>query len=1003
MLVVALLAAVAAPLRGDGMSRYEAVFSDGTRLEGTQVTDWGGHAGPPRLDNTSLQDPKRPLRWLRDRSLQPWRASAERGGYIEFVGGDRIVGRVIGAHPSSESGGIYTPAHLLVIPAEKLQVVPHRKQPKPVRVLIGSIRRIVMAPTSSRRCPPGSLLQADGRRVDFVGIRAGDDSLRLLVSDGTLKVRLANVARVHFPRIDPWDAYFRALAILSPACRSRLVRFETTGGLIATGSELRFRALPYSTQKHQQRALDHIKRLDANLAKLQKASKENTEKFDKARAEYTKQSAELDKRIKAVRQASEKARSDLQRGIDQQKKKDADQLTEKRRKIDREFKSADEATVKRLAAEKPEKRAAVLKAFRLRQAQLRKTRTQAVETERARLGKQRQKELADSVAREIQKLKRLETDHQKQSGQLKRKFATATALWERHSRSINHARLQRTNAKADGSITTWQHVIQPVWSLDALQVPFARICMWWSFAPDRVPLSRVHPTKSVTPPLQPWRINRNAEGKLFHSGGRQYGWGFGVHAYSELNFTLPRFANSFQARLGLDSIVAGGGCVRARVFGGDTTGKPLYESGLLIGSKKTVDTGPIAIGSPAKGPKRLILQADTAHRDRPRGTDPLNIRDKLDWLDPVIGFDPAVLQDAIHRRAVKQLHPWKGWAVNLDKRGAYTWTSQFRRADWPEMSDFVTVIRAEKHPLVLSREITVGPRDNWITVDTGTFEGGIFRPEILSLRIDKKNMTPELIPVRQEWQKRDAPPAFAIGAHRGKKITIDLTQPAGTDLYWRAARIADKLPGEYRLASVLKTAGNENMKVPMGLGWALQSDAVNDSERLALLEIHRLGGTVNFWNPSIAGFQPNQFNNVLIGHRWTGGDKAFATLSKLGCLKSLLLAGDAGISAAAVEKLKGARPDLIVRPFDRTPSGLSGSCHMVIKNLTGKDIVVHWADFSGKLSRPRKMKPGANAHQRSAFGCRYEVHIDEKLVETYYVVPVETGKRAYVVWEIKPR
>ena len=1008
MLIAALLPAAAAPPHADSAARYEALFSDGTRLEGKQVTGWGAHPGSPRLDDTPLQDAKRPLRWLRNRGLKPWRMPAARSGYIEFVGGDRIVGRVTGSHPSSESGGIHTPAHLLVIPAEKLHVTPHSKQPKPVRVLIGGIRRIVMTPTSSRRCRAGSLLYDDGRRVDFVGIRPGEDSLRLLLSNGTLEVKLAEVAEVHFPRIDPWDAYFRELGILSPACRSRLMRFETADGLIATGSELRFDVMPYATTLHYQQALAHIKRLDEHIARLQDQMKEHRKKFDQARAEYSKQSGELENQRKAARKAYEKAKADVRRRIDQQKKEDADRLTKERLKIDREFKSADEATVKRLAAEKPEKRDGTLKAFRLKQAQLRKTREQSLETERARLDKQRQKELADSDARETREFKRLETDCRNRLRQVISRLNQATGQWDRHSGTINRARSQRAAAGADGSSDTWHHVIQPVWSLDALRVPFNRICMRWSFAPGRVPLSRAYPTASVSPPLQPWRVDRNSEGRFFYSGGRQYAWGFSVHAYSELSFTLPRCANSFQARLGLDRIVDTGGCVRARVFGGAATDKPLYESPLLIGSKKTVATGSIAIGSPAKGPKRLVLQADTAHRGRPRGTDPLNIRDKLNWLDPVIGFDAAGLQDAVHRQAVEQLHPWKGWTVKFDKRGAYTWTSRFWKDKPPGRGCFLTMIRAEKHPLVLSREITVGPRDNWLTVDTGVFDGDTFRPKTISLRIDKKEARPELTPVKQDWQRRNAPPAFAIGQYRRKKITLELIQPAdGTGLCWQAARISDELPEEYRLARVLKKMGKADMKVPHMLGWALQSRAVSDPERLALLEIHRLGGGVNFWNPTIAGFQPNELNNVLVGREWTGGDKAFMTLAKLGSLKSLLLAGDAGISAAAVEKLKAARPDLTVRPFDRTPSGSGRPCYMVIKNLCDKDVVVYWADFDGKLSHPRKMRPNANVHQSTRLGCRYEVYIDDKLIDTYNVAPYNVAvtpasrRRSYVVWEIK--
>jgi len=1019
MLVAALWSAAAAPLHADSEVRYEAVFSDGARIKGKQITGWGGHPGPPRLDGASLQDARRPLRWLRNRGLEPWRMLTERRGYIEFVGGDRIIGRVMGSRPSSNAGGTHTPAHLLVMPAESLRAASRSRPPKPVRVLIGGIRRIVMTSTPRRGRQPGTLLYHDGRRVGLVGIRPGEDSLCLLVSDGTLDVKLADVAEVHFPRIDPWDAYFRELAILSPACRSRLVRFETADGLIATGSELRFHAEPYATPEHQQRALAHLKRLDEHIARLQAQLKVHRNNFDQAGAEYSKQSGELENRLKAARQASAKAKGDLQRRIDQEKKRDADRWTEERRKIDREFKSADEAMVEFLAAETPEKRDSLLKEFRLKQAQLRKTREQSLETERSRLAgqlaKQRRKELADFDARETLKLKRLEADCQKQARQFKARLDKATALWERQSRGINAVRAQRAAALGEhGRIETWHHVIQPAWSLDALRVPFGRICMRWSFVPGRVPLSRVHPTTSVAPPLLPWRVNRNSEGQLFHSGGQQYGWGFGVHAYSELSFTLPQYATSFEARLGLDRVVDTGGCVRARVFLGSTTEKPLYASGLLIGSTKTVATGSIAIGAPAKGPKRLILQADMAHRDRPPGTDPLNIRDKLDWLDPVIGFDAAGLQDAVHRKAVEQLHVWKGWTVKFDERGQYTWTSHLWRAkssgrgrSWrakpPGRGRFLTMIRAEKHPLVFSREITVGPRDNWLTVDAGVFDAAdTFHPKAITLRLDKKQIKPQQTPIRQDWQERDAAPVFSIGQYRRKKVMLELTQPAGgAALYWRGMGISDELPGEYRLASVLRKAGKADMKVPLGLGWGLQSAAVDDAGGLALLGIHRLGGVVNFWNPLLERIGPSELGTVLIGSTWTGGDEGFMTLAKVGGLKSLFLAGDAGISAAAVEKLKAQRPDLAVRQFERTPSGLGPPRNHRVRNSYKKDVIVHWVDYEGQLANPRTIKPNRQVFLGRNSGGRYEAYIDGKLIGTYHSAPGPQGP-PYAVWEIKP-
>ena len=749
ILVAASCLAAAAPLHAETTSRYEAMFADGTRLEGERITGWDKHPGAPCLDNAPLLNAKRPLRWLRDRSLRPWSMPADCSGFIEFVTGDRIVGRVTGSRPSSEAGGVHTPAHLLVMPVERLDATSHWQQQTPVRVLTGSIRRIVMTPTPRLQLQPGTLFCRDGRRMVVVGVRLGENYLRLLLSDGTRDVKFEDIAEVHFPRIDPWEAYFRELGILSPACRSRLTRFETTGGLIATGSDLRFHAVPYPSLEYHQRIMATVKELDAHVMRLQKQEIQQQKRFDRMCADYARQSDELEKRLKAARHAYQQAQANLQR------------------------------------------------------------RTARRETENS-----------ERLARELQKLKHAEAEYRTRSSYLKTRLEHAIAQWERRSGSIDQIRSQRDAARDQSGSGAWRHIIQPAWSLDVLWVPFGDICMRWSFSPDRLPLSRVHPTASVSPPLQPWRLNRNSRGQWLSSGGQEYGWGFGMHAYSELAFTLPRCATSFRARLGLDRIVDTGGCVRARVFPGSTAKKPLYASELLIGSKKTVDTGSIAIGTPAEGPKLLVLQADTAHRDRPSGTDPLNIRDKLDWLDPVIGFDPAGLQEAVHRKIVDQQDAWKGWTVKFDKRGGYSWTSRFRKARSSERGSFRTMIRAGKHPLVLSRSITVGPGDNWLTVDAGkSAEAGTSRPAA-SLRIDNKKIEPEKPPVRQAWQKRDAPMVFPIRQYRRKKVTLELTQPAGSsEVFRHTVGVSNELPEEYRFVAELKRVMALRDSKPLPAKW----------------------------------------------------------------------------------------------------------------------------------------------------------------------------------------
>ena len=191
------------------------------------------------------------------------------------------------------------------------------------------------------------------------------------------------------------------------------------------------------------------------------------------------------------------------------------------------------------------------------------------------------------------------------------------------------------------------HGVQPAWSLEILWIPTVQIWMRRFFAPHEVPLSRVWPAASKQRSLlggsgQPWRMNRNVQAGPLRSGGQEFGWGFGVHAFSELQFDLPLFAVAFRTTVGLDRIAGKGGCARARVFADTASSTPIYESPLLIGSDNAFDSGDIRF---ATGPrKRLILQVDAAHDNRPPGTDPFDIRDMTDWLDPLLQLDPEKLK-----------------------------------------------------------------------------------------------------------------------------------------------------------------------------------------------------------------------------------------------------------------------------------------------------------------------------------------------------------------------
>ena len=995
ILIAALLSLIAAPaVNAQSEVRYEAALSDGTRVEGNRLTGWHEHNAVPHLEGVRLHDGNRQLLWFRNRRIKPYSPSSNRVGFVEFVGGDRFVGRVVGGQPSSEIDGLDVPAHLLVASSAPLYV-PGLQSLTQVRILPGRIQRVVWGRASQRRLQPGTLYYADGRQLGFLRLRWQQNSVLLLLKDGTRNVELSQIAEVHLLKIDPWQAYYQEVAILSPACRSRLVRLETTGGLIATGSRSRFRAAPFATPGQKQRAVDHLKRLDDQITKGNAAREANQKELQQARADYQRQLAEGETRKKAAKQISDKAVADTRQRIDNQRKADAARLATQRNQFEQQLRAAEQAMQQRLAAMPADKRDKELKAFRQKQAQTRKSRAKSFEQERLKLESQRKKELDDFIKGQTQKLKKLEGDLTRQVAPAKQRVAK----WEQRLKQLEALRSQRATVARSlkGQPGSWYHMVQPVWSLDPLWMPFRSIHTRWSFAPDQVPLSRVYPAATVSPALLPWHLDRNFDGGPLRSGGRQHGWGFAVHAYSELSFALPQCARSFRSRLGLDRMVGAGGCARARIYVGSTKAKPLYQSPLLIGSKKAADTGWIQLRPPAKGPKHLILQADPAHENRPRGADPLNIRDKLDWLDPQIGLDAAKLQAEVRGQIGGLITASQEWKLTLDKRGVYTWTNYLHKPEGSPVGRFLMIIQAQGQPLRLSREMTIGPADKWLAVYVSLPTGENPPPDAVTLHVGERQIQPRKIPIRQLWQGWPAPLLFALDEYQGKKVTLHLTQPAGgKPLHWQAVKTSKKLPQAYHFVRILELAGQSNLQVPQVLASALYSRRMNDQEKIALIQIYRHGGIMNFRSPTLGTSQPNEIKNVLVGEDWTGGDKTFMAFQKVPSLKSLILVKDSGVSSAAVKKLLAVMPDLEVTRFERTPSSEGQGCIFWMQNRTGKEVEIYWINREGNLSLRDKLdNRGHRKRHTSVVGARFEAHVDGKRISKFTVTP---GR----IWEIRP-
>jgi hypothetical protein len=357
----------------------------------------------------------------------------------------------------------------------------------------------------------------------------------------------------------------------------------------------------------------------------------------------------------------------------------------------------------------------------------------------------------------------------------------------------------------------WVHGIQPAWSLDVLWVPHQRVWMRRLFAPHEVPLSRVPALRAQERPIVnqsawPPQTNRNARGGVLRCGPRDYGWGIGVHAYSELHFPASPLVVAFRSEVGLDRVVGGGGCVQARVFADDIRRKPLFESPMLVGSTETAKTGRLAWPAAAPKPRELVLQVDPAHASRPAGADPLDIRDTTDWLDPVLELDPAALRTEVHRRVPLQLAAWQGWT--LEPTDTVKWPLVFSEPA-SRSGRYLRAVAGGNKPLVWSRTFTADSLGDWLIIAVAQGRSQNNRPRI-QVRVNAEVACEQDIPFREPYQADLEPMVVPLRDYRAsgaRELHVEVRQSGGepnTPVEWRGVTMHHQLP---MLATVFEDAG----------------------------------------------------------------------------------------------------------------------------------------------------------------------------------------------------
>lgn len=289
---------------------------------------------------------------------------------------------------------------------------------------------------------------------------------------------------------------------------------------------------------------------------------------------------------------------------------------------------------------------------------------------------------------------------------------TETPGGTRVTTSLERLRVSGDVAKPESQ----QFELFPAWSLDPIRVPQRLIASQSFFAPPEVPLSNFEPTGYVhrsylASGWNQWRADRNVQGNPLAADGREFRWGFGVHAYAALEFTLPPTARTFRTSAALDRAAGDGGCVRGRVYFGPSAtaanpaGKPLGESPVLVGSSQRHDFGRLELRPAAGRVNRLILVADALPNDATTpGADPLDLRDVFDWLEPLVELDAAALKTSVAKHAASLFVRRHRWVA----QGTYGDVWRWENASVGGQSRLV--VAPLKSPLVVSRTLLV-PHD----------------------------------------------------------------------------------------------------------------------------------------------------------------------------------------------------------------------------------------------------------------------------------------------------
>lgn len=373
--------------------------------------------------------------------------------------------------------------------------------------------------------------------------------------------------------------------------------------------------------------------------------------------------------------------------------------------------------------------------------------------------------------------------------------ATITA-----ARIIRQQETQRRSRRGGVELTTYYYA-QPAWADEPLALP-ERDVAWCGYrAASEVPLALMPVELAHSEQLigggRPWHRSTGGDDGLAATGAWEADLALCTHSHSELAVTLPPGAKKLWTTVGLDRAVGAGGCVRCRIVADRADGGTLWDSGVLLGSDEPKPTGPLDVTDLS----RVVLVTEFAHQDRPPGADPLDLRDDVVWIAPLVELD--LDQTDLLPDALAGAGQWELSGSGLDTAGL--------RSVWDAASaSWIPVLALpEKSELALTRKLAVsraGDVVEFLTTCPDEADAGGLELCVGGNRVPSQvSMTPE---IQRQWLRyrdrsrlRDDDRShltdrFAywwdLSPWRGEEVTLELVVRAAGDeaaIAWRGLSI----------------------------------------------------------------------------------------------------------------------------------------------------------------------------------------------------------------------